>query len=110
MVGLSGFLARRRWFVVGAWLAIVIVSAPMAAKQTEHLSGGGFDVPGSQSQVVETTATKEFTSTERGRLAIVLQPAPDATAQQGAAAVDRVKAEVDSTGDATLPPKAANQA
>jgi uncharacterized membrane protein YdfJ with MMPL/SSD domain len=110
MVGLSGFLVRRRWFVVGAWLAIVLVSAPMAAKQTEHLSGGGFDVPGSQSQIVETAATKRFTSTERGRLAIVLQPAPGATARQGAAAVDRVKKQVDSTGDAVLPPEAATQA
>src|SRR5581483_5403153 len=71
MVRLSGLLTRRRWWVVAAWLAIVIVAAPMAAKQTEHLSGGGFDVPGSQSQVVETATAQRFASTETGRIAVV---------------------------------------
>jgi uncharacterized membrane protein YdfJ with MMPL/SSD domain len=110
MVSLSGFLTRRRWFVVAAWLAVVLVSAPMAAKQTEHLSGGGFDVPGSESQTVETTATKQFASAQRGRLAIVLEPQPDTTSKRAVAAVDRVKGEVDATDDAALLPQAAGRA
>jgi uncharacterized membrane protein YdfJ with MMPL/SSD domain len=110
MVRLSGFLTHRRWWVVAAWLAIVVVSAPMAAKQTEHLSGGGFDVPGSQSMAVETAATKQFTETHQGRLAVVFQPAPGATAEQGAAAVDRVSAEIAKESDASVAPQAAAQA
>ena len=66
MVTLSGILTRRRWWVVGAWLVTVAVAAPMAAKQTEHLSGGGFDVPGSQSQAVETALTKHLPRTRLG--------------------------------------------
>ena len=109
MVSLSGFLTRRRWWVVGAWLLVVAVSAPLAAKQTEHLSGGGFDVPGSQSQVVETAATKRFASTEAGRIAVVLQPAPGATAEQAAAALRRVSSQVAAAG-ARITPEAATAA
>jgi uncharacterized membrane protein YdfJ with MMPL/SSD domain len=89
----------------------VIIAAPMAAKQTEHLSGGGFDVPGSQSQAVETAVTKRFASTEAGRIAIVLQPAPDVTPEQAAAAVHRADSQVAAAGDgARIAPQAAAQA
>ena len=111
MVSLSDFLTRRRWWVVAAWLAIVIVAAPLAAKQTEHLSGGGFDVPGSQSQVVETAATQHFASSEAGRIAIVLQPSPGITPEQAAAAVDRTSAQVAAADNgARLSPQAAARA
>src|SRR3954454_3744177 len=110
MVSLSQFLTRRRWWVVGAWLAIVAFAAPLAAKQTEHLSGGGFDVPGSQSQAVETALTKRFASTEAGRIAVVLQPAPGITDQQAATAVQRAQSQVAPAGDdARISPTAAAQ-
>ena len=99
MVSLSGFLTRRRWWVVGAWVLVVIVSAPLAAKQTEHLSGGGFDVPGSQSQAVETALTKRFAESEAGRIAVVLQPSPGVTPEQAAAAARRVQDQVAAAGD-----------
>src|SRR5262245_42600316 len=111
MVTLSGFLNRRRWWAVGTWLAIVVVSAPLAAKQTEHLSGGGFDVPGSQSQTVETAATKRFASTEAGRIAVVLQPSPGVTQQEAAAATQRASSQVAAAGDgARIAPEAAGAA
>ena len=111
MVSLSGLLARRRWWVVGVWLAIVVVSAPLAAKQTEHLSGGGFDVPGSQSQAVETAVTKRFASSEAGRIALVLQPSPGVTPGQAAAAADRARRQVAAAGGgASISPQAAGRA
>jgi RND superfamily putative drug exporter len=111
MVRLSGFLTRRRWWVVAAWLVTVVIAAPMAAKQTEHLSGGGFDVPGSQSQAVETAVTRYFAATEAGRIAVVLQPAPDAIPAQAAAAVQRASSQVAAAGDgARIVPPAAAQA
>jgi uncharacterized membrane protein YdfJ with MMPL/SSD domain len=111
MVSLSGFLTRRRWWVVGAWIAVVVVSAPLAAKQTEHLNGGGFDVPGSQSQTVETALTKRFESNEAGRIAVILQPSPGLTAEQASAAVERTRAQVAAAGDgATITAQTARQA
>ncbi len=107
MVRLSGLLTRRRWWVVAAWLTTVVIAAPLAAKQTEHLSGGGFDVPGSQSQAVETAVTKHFAETEAGRIAVVLQPAPDATPAQAAASVERASSQVAAVGDgASITPQA----
>jgi RND superfamily putative drug exporter len=110
MVSLSGFLTRRRWWVVGAWLITVVVAAPLAAKQTEHLSGGGFDVPGSQSQAVETAITKQFAESQQGRIAIVFEPQEGAPLERAAAAVDHVAAEINSTDDARLTPAAADRA
>ena len=52
MIQLAGFLGRhRRWVVLG-WVAIVVLALPLAPRQTDHLTGGGFDVPGSQSKAV----------------------------------------------------------
>ncbi len=110
MASLAGFLARRRWWVVAAWVITVIVAAPMAAKQTEHLSGGGFDAPGSESAAVETATAKEFTAQQGGRLALVFEPAAGATPEQASAAVDQVAIEVAATGKATLPPEGARGA
>jgi uncharacterized membrane protein YdfJ with MMPL/SSD domain len=111
MVKLSAFLTRRRWWVVGAWLVTLVIAAPLAAKQTEHLSGGGFDVPGSQSDRVEAALTDRFASDEAGRIAVVLRPSPGATRAQTDAAVQRTQTQVASTeDDARTSPQAAAQA
>ena len=50
---LGGFLERRRWLVAGAWVLLLVAAAPFAARQTDHLTAGGFDVPESGSEVVD---------------------------------------------------------
>ena len=57
---LAQFLGRRRRWVVAAWVLILVLALPFAAKQTEHLTGGGFDVPGSQSMKVSEALQEEF--------------------------------------------------
>lgn len=64
---LADLLARGRWWVAGAWFAIVLVSMPFAARQTEHLSGGGFEVPGSQSKAVEDALERDSAMQLMGR-------------------------------------------
>jgi uncharacterized membrane protein YdfJ with MMPL/SSD domain len=49
LAGLAERMARRRGEVAFVWLLVVIVAAPFAGRQTERLSGGGWDVPGSES-------------------------------------------------------------
>jgi uncharacterized membrane protein YdfJ with MMPL/SSD domain len=105
MAKLAGVIARRRWLVVGAWLAAVAFSLPLAARQTEDLSGGGFDVPGSESEAVERAVSGEFDSSDRGRIGLVLEPEPGLTAQQAAAAVDRAGAKVAEADGASLAPE-----
>jgi uncharacterized membrane protein YdfJ with MMPL/SSD domain len=110
MGNLAGLIARRRWLVIGAWLGIVAFSLPLAARQTEDLSGGGFDVPGSQSEAVEQAVTSDFTSSDRGRLALALRPQPGLSPEAASAAVDRTAAEVAAVDGASLAPEVAARA
>src|SRR3954465_1576055 len=93
MEKLAGFLGRRRRWVLAAWLVIVVAALPFAAKQTDHLTGGGFDVPGSQSKAVSAALQSEFGAKADG-IAVLLEAEPGATAVQRQAAVRRVRREV----------------
>ncbi|MGN6201151.1 MAG: MMPL family transporter, partial [Solirubrobacterales bacterium] len=106
---LAQFLGRRRRLVVAAWVLIVLAALPFAAKQTEHLTGGGFDVPGSQSMKVSEAVQDDFGSQADG-IGVVLKAVPDATAAERDAAVTRVRKEVATLDDVVLPPAAALQA
>jgi uncharacterized membrane protein YdfJ with MMPL/SSD domain len=109
MRALAGFLGRRRKLVVAAWVLIVLLALPFAMKQTDHLTGGGFDVPGSQSMKVSESLQDEFGSQADG-IGVVLKAAPDATAAERSAAVARLQDEVANLDDVALPPAAARQA
>jgi RND superfamily putative drug exporter len=88
---LGGFIERRRWLVLGAWIVVLLAAAPFAAKQTDHLTGGGFTVPGSGSEHVDQALTR-FPGAQRESLAAVLQKKPGATAADVRAQIDRVDA------------------
>ncbi|MDX6627063.1 MAG: putative drug exporter of the superfamily [Solirubrobacterales bacterium] len=103
---LAALLGRRRRWVVAAWVLIVVLALPFAAKQTDHLTGGGFDVPGSQSKAVSDSLQESFGSRADG-ISVVLEAAPDATPAERAAAVGRVRHEVATLGGVTLAPAAA---
>jgi RND superfamily putative drug exporter len=103
---LSGILGRRRRWILAVWLVIVVAALPFAAKQTEHLSGGGFDVPGSQSKAVGDAVQAKFGSRTDG-VAVLLVAGPEATAAQTRAAVARVRGEVAEVDGVALPAAAA---
>ena len=109
MLRLAGFLARRRRLVVGAWVLIVVASLPLAARQTEHLTGGGFDVPGSESKAVADAMQGVFASEANG-IAVSLRAAPGASAAERAAAVRRVREEVAAVEGVALPAPVARRA
>ena len=50
---LSDFVERRRKLVAIVWLVTLLAALPFAAKQTEHLTSGGFGSPGSGSANVD---------------------------------------------------------
>ena len=103
MTKLARFLGRRRRWVVGAWVLIVLAALPFAAKQTDHLTGGGFDVPGSQSKAVSGALQNDFGQDANG-IAVLLQAEDGASAADRAAAVDRVRREVAQVEELTLAP------
>ena len=84
---LSGFVRRRRKLVLAVWVLLLLVSVPFASRQTENLTGGGFEVPGSGSVAVESEIDR-FQGAGSESLGVVLE-------NRGgdlAAAVDRVGA------------------
>jgi uncharacterized membrane protein YdfJ with MMPL/SSD domain len=109
MVQLAGFLGRRRRWVFGAWIAIVLLALPLASRQTEHLTGGGFDVPGSQSQTVSESLEKNFGESADG-IVVLLRADPGAGRSERTAAIGRVRKEVASLDEVTLAPGAAARA
>ena len=58
---LGSFISRRRKFVLGTWIVLLVVSLPFFAMQTKHLTAGGFEVPGSQSEFVANSITASAT-------------------------------------------------
>src|SRR4051812_4878019 len=61
-----------RRIVVIAWLVVIVAAIPFAARQTEHLSSGGFGVPGSGSKLVDGQLPN-FPGVSRDQLAFALQ-------------------------------------
>jgi uncharacterized membrane protein YdfJ with MMPL/SSD domain len=105
---LAAVLGRRRRWVVAIWVAIVVCALPFAQHQTDHLTGGGFDVPGSQSLAVSEALQRDFGAKADG-IMVALKAGPDSTRAERAAAVGRVRREVASIDEVTLPPAAALQ-
>jgi uncharacterized membrane protein YdfJ with MMPL/SSD domain len=86
---LARFVERRRLLVLGVWVAVLLAAVPFASRQTEHLTGGGFQVPGSQSEVVDRNLER-FESAQREYLAVVLAKRQDASAADVRAEIGRV--------------------
>ena len=87
---LERFVARRRRLVLGVWVALIVVAVPFASRQTENLTGGGFETKGSGSKVVADALTREFPGMQPEDLAVVFDNRAG-DPQALAAAVDRVE-------------------
>ncbi|HEY2333551.1 MAG TPA: MMPL family transporter [Solirubrobacterales bacterium] len=102
MVQLAGFIGRRRRWVVLAWVAVLALALPIASHQTDHLTGGGFDVPGSESKAVSDSLESNFAG-KTGSIAVLLRSEPGAGPAARSAAVGRVRRAVAKLDEVTLP-------
>jgi RND superfamily putative drug exporter len=109
MTRLAAFLGRHRRWVIAAWLLVVLCALPFAMKQTDHLTGGGFDVPGSQSQAVSDSLQRDFGAESNG-ISVLLEAGPGAGAAAAKAAVVRVQREVAGIEGVRLAPGVASGA
>ena len=97
---LSGFVRRRRRLVLAVWGLLLLASMPFAARQTENLTGGGFEVPGTGSVAVEEQIDR-FEGASSETLAVVLEGAdPEAAVGR----VENAVAAVDGVALAKAPP------
>ena len=109
MSRLAGFLGRRRRWVLAGWIVVLFLALPFASRQTEHLTGGGFDVPGSQSKAVSESLQSKFGGDSDG-IAILLEATPGAGPAAVGTAIDRVRGSLAGIEDVTLPPATARRA
>jgi RND superfamily putative drug exporter len=109
MVKLAGVLGRRRRWVIAGWAVVVLLALPLASRQTEHLTGGGFDVPGSQSKAVSDALEEDF-GDSAGNLAVLLRAEAGTGPAARAAAIGRVRRSVAGIEEVSLSPAAARRA
>ncbi len=88
---LSSGLRRFRWLVFTAWLLVLIPAVWLAITQSDHLTGGGFEVEGSQSLDVQYRLEDHFPTEGASPLALVAAPRPDASYDDMNAAVARLE-------------------
>src|SRR3954468_8399574 len=100
---LDGFTRRHGRLVALTWLVLLLAALPFAARQTEHLTSGGFEVPGSGSAAVER-GIKAFDGAQRSQLAVVLAKQPGSDAQGIRAAIDHVRDATGRVGHVSLAP------
>jgi uncharacterized membrane protein YdfJ with MMPL/SSD domain len=110
MLRLDALIRRRRALFLGAWALIVLAALPFAARQSDHLSGGGFDVPGSQSVAVQQAVTRDFDRAQGSTLAAVLVPRGDATTAELRGALAKVGTAAGDADHVVLAPAARAQA
>jgi uncharacterized membrane protein YdfJ with MMPL/SSD domain len=104
MLKLDHWLRRHRTAVIGTWLVLVLAAVPFAAKQSEHLSGGGYTIPGSDSQKVLKQLPAIAPGAQKARLAGVLAPTGSATAGEMTAALTQLDAATRGTAHVSISP------
>jgi RND superfamily putative drug exporter len=81
MMRLSSNLRRFRWLVFTGWLLALIPAIYLTATQGGHLTGGGFEVTGSQSLRVHDELEAHYPDQGTSPLALVAAPRADASYQ-----------------------------
>ncbi|WP_134147260.1 MMPL family transporter [Mycobacteroides salmoniphilum] len=91
MMRTSDYLRRYRWLTVAVWLILIVAAVGLVVGRGEKLTGGGFEVAGSQSLTVHDAMETGFREHGASPLALVAAPRPDATVADMTAAVDYLK-------------------
>ena len=78
---LSRSLRRYRWLVFAGWLLALLPAAYLAVSASGNLTGGGFEVAGSQSLSVHDQLEDLYHDQGASSLALVAAPRPDASYQ-----------------------------
>ncbi|MEE6135793.1 MMPL family transporter [Mycobacterium sp. 050128] len=79
MMRLSRSLRRYRWLVFTGWLLALVPAIYLALTQSGNLTGGGFEVAGSQSLKVHDQLEEQYHDLGASSLALVAAPRADAS-------------------------------
>ena len=104
MMRLSSNLRRYRWAVFAAWLLVLVPAILVSLHESNKLTGGGFEVAGSQSLHVQRQLETHYPDQGASPLALVAAPRPGATVEDMVAAVDLLKKEAGEVPSVSLAP------
>ncbi|HYF25914.1 MAG TPA: MMPL family transporter, partial [Baekduia sp.] len=110
MLRLDAFVRRHRRAVIAVWVLALVAALPFALRQSDNLTGGGFEVPGSQSQRVQAALQEHFPGAARASLAAVLLPRRGATEADVRARLALVRRAARQTGGVDPVPGAGERA
>jgi heme transporter len=91
MMRLSRRLRRHRWLIFTGWLLALVPAVYLALTQSGNLTGGGFEVAGSQSLLVHDQLEDQYHELGASSLALVAAPRPDASYQDISDAVAQLR-------------------
>lgn len=103
---LSRSLRKYRWLVFAGWLLALVPAVYLALTQSGNLTGGGFNVAGSQSLAVHDQLEDLYHDQGGSSLALVAAPRADASYQDmndAVAQLRRIAAEVPGTTEIPNP-------
>jgi uncharacterized membrane protein YdfJ with MMPL/SSD domain len=109
MLTLDRWLRRHRIGVLVAWIVLLLAAVPFAAKQSEHLSSGGYAIPGSASQRLVAQLPRIAPGAQHAMLAGVLAPAAGATPSEMRTALARLNLAAQGAVDVSLSARARAQ-
>ncbi|MFI6040954.1 MMPL family transporter [Nocardia sp. NPDC051321] len=96
-------MERHAWSTVAVWGLLIALAAAGAANQNAHLTSGGFEAPGSQSQRVDERIASDFPAAASATLAVVLRSAPAQVSVLGQAQAEAVSRIGDLSGVSIVP-------
>lgn len=89
---------KARWLVVAVWVVFIVLSGAVFGKLPALLSGGGWDVPNSQSQIAGQLLASKFDGRSESSLTLILRDPEHAAGSRQyneklSKVVDRLKTE-----------------
>lgn len=97
--------ARHHRVVLLTWIVVVIVSLPLAIQQSNHLTAGGFSVPGSQSARADVMLARAFPAASQAIVAVLLWPRAGSESGALMSEIERVRRVVRGIAGVELQPQ-----
>lgn len=107
---LSSNLRRYRWLVFVCWLLALVPALYLALTQSNHLTGGGFEVSESQSLHVQYQLEDHFPEQGASPLALVAAPRADASYEDMNKAVTQLEQAAEQVPSVAVVPNPAQPA
>ena len=110
MLRLDRLLRRRQKLFLALWLVALVAALPFAARQEDHLTGGGWEAGGSESVAVKEAIESRFPDSPSATNFYVLVPHRDARPGDLSAAVRTVDGKVAQVPEGRIAPAARREA